>query len=126
MLNPPKPFSAQQAQSNPSLLTQYSKSRDIPYKFYEGRVGNVFADQLVTTLNMNILYELPINLRKVRLRCDNHFGSDDPLFYPQPFDRQAAFRACIRVEYPDPALPQLVLGLTSMSTPQATGQVLEN
>ncbi|KAL0566788.1 hypothetical protein V5O48_015215 [Marasmius crinis-equi] len=107
MLNPPKPFSAQQAQSNPSLLTQYSKSHDVPYKFYEGRVGNVFADQLVTTPNMNILYEPPINLRKVRLRRDNHFGSDDPLFYPQPFDRQAAFRVCIRVEYPDPTLPQL-------------------
>ncbi|KAL0565826.1 hypothetical protein V5O48_016188 [Marasmius crinis-equi] len=56
---------------------------------------------------MNILYELPINMQKVRLRRDNHFSSDNPLYYPQPFNRYTAFLVCIRVEYPDPALPEL-------------------
>ncbi|KAL0562993.1 hypothetical protein V5O48_019084, partial [Marasmius crinis-equi] len=76
-------------------------------KFFEGLAGNVYADHLVTSPNMKILYEPPLNTRKVRLLRDNHFGINDPLHFPQPFNCQAAFLACICVPHPDPSLPGL-------------------
>ncbi|KAL0566025.1 hypothetical protein V5O48_015989 [Marasmius crinis-equi] len=104
--SPPKLFSAQDARSIPSLLTQNANPK-AAIRAHEGLVGNVFLDHLITTPNMKILYEPPLNLRRVRFRRDNHFGVDDPLHHPQPFNRQLAFLACIRVPHDDPALPEL-------------------
>ncbi|KAK1234576.1 hypothetical protein PQX77_002218, partial [Marasmius sp. AFHP31] len=57
------------------------------------------SDILVTTPNMLSLYRPPLNLCKVRMRCDRHFGVDDPLLYPQPFHREWAHLSIIQLKF---------------------------
>ncbi|KAJ8091980.1 hypothetical protein PM082_024215 [Marasmius tenuissimus] len=105
---PPKVSSALQARGNKALLTQQAKS-GTPIKYFEGLVGNVFADHLVTTPKFNLLCEPPLNMQKVCLCRDNPFGMDNPLHYTQPFDSKASFMVCIHVQYNHygPSLPEL-------------------
>ncbi|KAL0564366.1 hypothetical protein V5O48_017680 [Marasmius crinis-equi] len=82
---------------NPAFLTRNANPGH-PIKSFEGLVGNVLADTLVTSPNMAILYKPPLNECRVRMRRDRHFGSDDPLHYPQPWNRELAHLAVIRVQ----------------------------
>ncbi|KAJ8074360.1 hypothetical protein PM082_009976 [Marasmius tenuissimus] len=83
---------------NPSFLIKHANP-GAPIKPLDGRVGNVWPnDVLVTSPNMDLLYKPPTGLCRVRLRRDNHFGPDDPLYHPQPFDRQHAHLAVLRVK----------------------------
>ncbi|KAK1217024.1 hypothetical protein PQX77_020330 [Marasmius sp. AFHP31] len=83
---------------DPSLLTKYANP-GAALKSFDGRVGNVWPnDVLVTSPNMDLLYKPPTGLCRVRLRRDNHFGPDDPLHHPQPFDRRNAHLAVLRVK----------------------------
>ncbi|KAJ8092482.1 hypothetical protein PM082_023735 [Marasmius tenuissimus] len=82
---------------NPSLLTKYANSG--ARICLDGLVGNALSnDVLVTSPNMLMLYKPPTDLCRVQLRRDNHFGPDDLLHYPQPFNRMHAHLAVIRVK----------------------------
>ncbi|KAK1220080.1 hypothetical protein PQX77_017179 [Marasmius sp. AFHP31] len=50
---------------------------------------------------MDVLYAPPVGLRRVRLKRDYHFGKDDPLFYPQPFNHSIAHLALIPIPNSD-------------------------
>ncbi|KAK1230693.1 hypothetical protein PQX77_006208 [Marasmius sp. AFHP31] len=83
---------------DPSLLTRYANA-GASLKSFDGRVGNVCPnDVLVTSPNMDILYKPPTGMCRVRLRRNNHFGPDDPLHHPQPFDRRHAHLAVLCVK----------------------------
>ncbi|KAK1233985.1 hypothetical protein PQX77_002825 [Marasmius sp. AFHP31] len=51
---------------------------------------------------MDALYPPPIGLARVRYRKKLHFGQDDPLFHPQPFNRSIAHLALIPLPSCDP------------------------
>ncbi|KAJ8094359.1 hypothetical protein PM082_010793 [Marasmius tenuissimus] len=88
--------------NDPSLLTRYANP-EASIRSFEGRVGNAYpGNVLVTSPNMDVLYAPPINECRVRLRKAFHFGQDDPLFHPQPFNRPIAHLAIIRTPSPDP------------------------
>ncbi|KAK1224724.1 hypothetical protein PQX77_012356 [Marasmius sp. AFHP31] len=88
--------------NDPSLLTRHANP-DAPIRSFEGRVGNAYlGNVLVTSPNMDVLYTPPINECRVRLRKALHFGQDDPLFHPQPFNRPIAHLAIVRTPSPDP------------------------
>ncbi|KIK56377.1 hypothetical protein GYMLUDRAFT_119833, partial [Collybiopsis luxurians FD-317 M1] len=54
---------------------------------YDGRVGNILpGDILVTSPNVTYLYK-PTLMSRVRWRQQLHFGPDDPLYLPQPFNK---------------------------------------
>lgn len=55
----------------------------------------------VTTPNMNIVYA-PLSVCKTRMRRQNHFGQDDPCYWPQPFHRTIGHLAVI----PSPQVSQ--------------------
>ncbi|KAK1216915.1 hypothetical protein PQX77_020440, partial [Marasmius sp. AFHP31] len=87
---------------DPSLLTRHANP-NAPIRLFEGRVGNTYpGNVLVTSPNMDVVYAPPINECHVRLRKAFHFGQDDPLFHPQPFNRPIAHLAIIRTPSPDP------------------------
>ncbi|KAG7090327.1 hypothetical protein E1B28_011923 [Marasmius oreades] len=88
-----------------TLLTRFS-SPNKPIRSFEGRVGNAYpGDVIVTTPNMDYLYAPPINERRVRLRKDLHFGEDDPLLFPQPFNRNIAHLSVIQLPSTDKQNP---------------------
>ncbi|KAL0056772.1 hypothetical protein AAF712_016618 [Marasmius tenuissimus] len=86
-----------QIRQNPTLLTRNSHPGQ-PLRSYEGVVGGIINNILVTSPNMPILYRPPLNECRVHMRHDRHFGPDDPLHYPQPWNRTLAHLAVIRVQ----------------------------
>ncbi|KAK7046048.1 hypothetical protein VNI00_007043 [Paramarasmius palmivorus] len=97
-MSPPSPKDRQLAHV-PYDLTKCAKP-GASVKSYDGLCGNIIKDVLITSPNMRILYEPPLNECRVRLRRDRHFGRDDPLYYPQPFSRRAPHLSVIRVPLP--------------------------
>ncbi|KAK1221131.1 hypothetical protein PQX77_016069 [Marasmius sp. AFHP31] len=88
---------------DPSILTRQAQPGQA-LRSNEGRVGNAFpGGYLVTTPDMDVLFAPPVGLCRVRLRRDYHFGEDDPLFYPQPFNRTIAHLALIPIPNSHPA-----------------------
>ncbi|KAJ8094547.1 hypothetical protein PM082_010982 [Marasmius tenuissimus] len=63
------------------------KSCLLPIQSNEGRVGAVFKDVevFVTTPNAEVVFDPLRGVRSIHLRKDDHFGLEDPLFFPQPF-----------------------------------------
>ncbi|KAJ8090897.1 hypothetical protein PM082_024820 [Marasmius tenuissimus] len=59
----------------------------LPIQSNEGRVGAVFKDLevFVTTPNAEVVFDPLCGVRSIHLRKDDHFGLEDPLFFPQPF-----------------------------------------
>ncbi|KAJ8073670.1 hypothetical protein PM082_011948 [Marasmius tenuissimus] len=59
----------------------------LPIQSNEGRVGAVFKDMevFVTTPNAEVVFDPLRGVRSIHLRKDDHFGLEDPLFFPQPF-----------------------------------------
>ncbi|THU81466.1 hypothetical protein K435DRAFT_559003, partial [Dendrothele bispora CBS 962.96] len=68
---------------------------------FEGLCGNIISDILVTSPNMPVLYAPPLNACSVRMRRYMHFGRDDPIYYPQPFNWSSAHLAVIRLPVPE-------------------------
>ncbi|KAK7446676.1 hypothetical protein VKT23_014371 [Stygiomarasmius scandens] len=98
MDSPPKPrFSSSDICRDPSLLTAFAKPGSPLTTSFDGLCGNIIGDILVTSPNITVLYEPPLNTCSVRMRKDMHFGCDDPLYYPQPFNRSSAHLAVIRL-----------------------------
>ena len=65
---------------------------------YEGRVGRRYIrdNVVVTTPNMDTLPPSLFGTREVRMLNDFHFGEDDPIYHPQPFDSRIPHLAFIR------------------------------
>jgi hypothetical protein len=71
-------------------------------KSYDGRVGNILPGNiLVTSPNVPYLYK-PRLMCRVRWRQGLHFGPDDPLFLPQPFNKAVPHLALIMPPSCDP------------------------
>ncbi|KAK7029038.1 hypothetical protein VNI00_014748 [Paramarasmius palmivorus] len=81
-------------------LTNFARPGS-PVRSYDGLCGNNIGSVLVTSPNMHVLYEPPLQECRVRLRKDWHFGRDDPLYYPQPFHRRAPHLSVIRLPSPN-------------------------
>lgn len=63
---------------------------------FDGRAASLFPNVgiFVTTPNMDIVYA-PLGQCKTRLRRQNHYGQDDPGYWPQPFHSIAGHLAVI-------------------------------
>ncbi|KAL0063175.1 hypothetical protein AAF712_009969 [Marasmius tenuissimus] len=105
MAGPSKPlYSLEDITRDPTTLTVFANP-EIPPKSFDGVVGNHVGDVLVSTPNMNILFRPPLNDCRVRMRRDRHFGPDDPLYFPQPFNRGSAHLAVIQIPQSSPDHP---------------------
>lgn len=51
---------------------------------------------MLTSPNMEVFPVHPFGKREIRMRQDRHFGEDDPLYQPQPFDTRVPHLAFIR------------------------------
>ncbi|KIK53581.1 hypothetical protein GYMLUDRAFT_250286 [Collybiopsis luxurians FD-317 M1] len=76
----------QNVQKDPSVLTRNSVSlKEADWRSFDRKVGNIIEGDILTfSPNMNYLLSPPKQCR-VCLQRDYHFGSDDPLYFPQPF-----------------------------------------
>ncbi|KIK55198.1 hypothetical protein GYMLUDRAFT_144670, partial [Collybiopsis luxurians FD-317 M1] len=62
---------------------------------FDSRVGNICQGNiLIFSPNTTYLFDPPTSCR-VRLRRDYHFGTDDPLYFPQPFDHELGHLAIL-------------------------------
>lgn len=66
-------------------------------KYFEGLVGRRYHDIgfAITSPNMKVLPPRIFGMRNVHMLRDYHFGLDDPLHHPQPFDSRVAHLALI-------------------------------
>ncbi|THU97074.1 hypothetical protein K435DRAFT_857976 [Dendrothele bispora CBS 962.96] len=71
----------------PELLL-HSACPDAPLTAFDGRVGAVIGDTgyFVTSPNMDLVYSPHFTLCSTRMRRDYHFSTDDPMYFPQPFN----------------------------------------
>ncbi|KAK7026080.1 hypothetical protein VNI00_015726 [Paramarasmius palmivorus] len=95
MSTPLCPLSFTDVLNNPHLLKKPSTS---PIRSFEGLVGNIIQDVVVTSPNTYALFRPPINLCSTRMRQSFNFGPDDPLLYPQPFNSLIPHLAVIRLK----------------------------
>lgn len=74
---------------------------------FEGLVGCKFPEHstFVTSPNMQMIYHPLLGERHVRMRCDWHFGEDDPLHHPQPWSSKIGHLAVIRIANQDTTRP---------------------
>ncbi|KAL0063522.1 hypothetical protein AAF712_009619 [Marasmius tenuissimus] len=81
------PVFSLQWQKASSTNAPLRKSCLLPIQSNEGRVGAVFKDVevFVTTPNAEVVFDPLRGVRSIHLRKDDHFGLEDPLFFPQPF-----------------------------------------
>ncbi|KIK53804.1 hypothetical protein GYMLUDRAFT_250127 [Collybiopsis luxurians FD-317 M1] len=88
------PITFENVQKDPGVLTRNALSEDeAGQKLFNGKVGNVCpGDILALSPNASYLF-YPPQICQVRLRCDYHFGIDDPLYFPQPFSSDSAHLA---------------------------------
>ncbi|THU86473.1 hypothetical protein K435DRAFT_868264 [Dendrothele bispora CBS 962.96] len=86
----------------PELLL-HSAQPDAPLTAFDGRVGAVIADTgyFVTSPNMNLVYSPRFTPCLTRMRRDYHFGTDDPMYFPQPFNMTVGHLAIIPAPSPD-------------------------
>ncbi|KAJ3755626.1 hypothetical protein EV360DRAFT_85739 [Lentinula raphanica] len=85
----------------PDILTRFSDPGSA-LKAFDGKVGALLENNcLVTSPNMQVLFDPPSPSRCVRLRRHLHFSHDDPLFYPQPYNEQYPHLPFIRVPSAD-------------------------
>ncbi|KIK55219.1 hypothetical protein GYMLUDRAFT_248823 [Collybiopsis luxurians FD-317 M1] len=73
---------------HPEVLTRHA-ALNKEVSVFDAVLGNIIeGDIAVLTPNANALY-YPPRICRVRLRSDYHYATDDPVYYPQPFDPQA-------------------------------------
>lgn len=74
---------------------------------FEGLIGCKFPEHnvFVTSPNMQMIYHPLLGERRVRMRCDWHFGEDDPLHHPQPWSPEIGHLAVIRIANQDTTRP---------------------
>lgn len=67
-------------------------------KSFEGLIGRRYPEHgvAITSANMKVFTADLFGTRTVRLLKQYHFGFDDPLFFPQPFDKRIPHLPCIR------------------------------
>lgn len=67
-------------------------------KSFDGKVGRRFPDRgtFLTSPNMDYIPNPLFGERSIRMLRDWHFGEDDPLFHPQPFNTRTPHLALIR------------------------------
>ncbi|KAG7096821.1 hypothetical protein E1B28_004230 [Marasmius oreades] len=58
-----------------------------PLDSHEGQVGAIYEKErvFVTMPNAEVIFDPLRGVRSVHLRKNNHFGLEDPLYFPQPF-----------------------------------------
>ncbi|KIK51506.1 hypothetical protein GYMLUDRAFT_64794 [Collybiopsis luxurians FD-317 M1] len=73
---------------HPEVLTRHA-ALNKEVSVFDAVLGNIIeGDIAVLTPNTNALY-YPPQICRVQLRSDYHYSTDDPVYYPQPFDPQA-------------------------------------
>ncbi|KAK7033982.1 hypothetical protein VNI00_012609 [Paramarasmius palmivorus] len=95
MSAPLSPLSFMDVLNNPHLLEKPFTS---PIRSFEGLMGNIIQDVVVTSPNTYALFRPPINLCSTRMRQSFNFGPNDPLLYPQPFNSLIPHLAVIRLK----------------------------
>ncbi|EEB94573.1 hypothetical protein MPER_06592 [Moniliophthora perniciosa FA553] len=93
----PSPPTYLEVLEKPSLLVRNPKPSD-PIHSFEGRVGNIIQDVVATSPNTDVLYTPPLNLCQTRMRRAFHFGPDNPLLHPQPFNPSILHLTVIRLK----------------------------
>ncbi|THV00650.1 hypothetical protein K435DRAFT_793991 [Dendrothele bispora CBS 962.96] len=78
-------------------LVLHSAQPDSPLKPFDGQVGAVIGDTgyVVTSPNTDLIYSPHVGPCTTRMRRDFHFGTDDPLYFPQPFNMKIGHLALI-------------------------------
>ncbi|THU82091.1 hypothetical protein K435DRAFT_872672 [Dendrothele bispora CBS 962.96] len=86
----------------PELLL-HGACPDAPLTAFDGRVGAVIGDSgyFVTSPNMDLVYSPRFTPCSTRMRRDYHFGTDDPMYFPQPFNMTVGHLAIIPAPSPD-------------------------
>ncbi|KIK69723.1 hypothetical protein GYMLUDRAFT_151326, partial [Collybiopsis luxurians FD-317 M1] len=89
------------AQEDSGLITRYA-AEGKKRKSYDGRVGNILPGNiLVSSPNVNYLYK-PQMKCLVHWHQGLHFGPNDPLYLPQPFNKAIPHLALIMPPCYDP------------------------
>ncbi|KAK7442012.1 hypothetical protein VKT23_016289 [Stygiomarasmius scandens] len=102
MAIPPARTTAADVRRDPQLLL-HSACPEAPLTPFDGRVGAVISTTgyVVTSPNMDLLYSPGFGTCATRMRRDYHFGTDDPLYFPQPFNIAVGHLAIIPAPSPD-------------------------
>ncbi|THU88003.1 hypothetical protein K435DRAFT_803851 [Dendrothele bispora CBS 962.96] len=89
-------ITAADVDKDPQLLL-HSARPESPLTPFDGQVGAVIGDTgyVVTSPNTELIYAPHIGACTTRMRRDYHFGTDDPLYFPQPFNMTIGHLALI-------------------------------
>ncbi|THU88211.1 hypothetical protein K435DRAFT_866499 [Dendrothele bispora CBS 962.96] len=79
------------------MLVLHSARPDSPLTAFDSQVGAVIgnAGYVVTSPNTDLIYSPCFGPCTTRMRRDYHFGTDDPLYFPQPFNMTIGHLALI-------------------------------
>ncbi|KAK7028100.1 hypothetical protein VNI00_014915 [Paramarasmius palmivorus] len=77
---------------------------------FEGKVGAVYEDLgiFVTSPNTTVIADPVYGKRNIRMRKDYHFGEEDPMYFPQPYNESVAHLAVIPLPSLEPDHPHAV------------------
>ncbi|KAL0567742.1 hypothetical protein V5O48_014255 [Marasmius crinis-equi] len=94
--------SAKELHIDNSIACIALSSTPLPVEAHEGQVGAVFSDAFVTTPNTDVVFDPLRGFRSIHLRKGDHFGLEDPLYFPQPFTLASPHLAMIPLPNTDP------------------------